>query len=276
MNSRDCCAVVALDSRQREQVARHLPLVQHTLNRHPGLWRRRRRREPAELIQEGCLALIDAVRRHDPSRHGKFAAFAMARIRWAMARHAAEQDQSIRVPFTTQRRRDATAQPDARPQPADQPPRVLHLCDRGNSFVAGRSAGTLPEQGEGSPPITLGSLLRERCERAIHRALALMRSSPRCTPDTRRIIDACFVQRWSIPDPEARAPVRQLAADLRCRVSRVTHCEARFRRHLARLLAADAGIDDLRHAARRRPEGWDAEADAQTDPRRGHAAIPRH
>ncbi len=258
MASVDDREAAVLDRRQREQVARHLPLVQHTLNRHPGLWRRRRRREPAELIQEGALALIDAVRKYDSRRHGRFAAFAMARIRYAMARYAAEQDQAVRVPLITQRRRGPVGAEGDSASSADRPPRVVLLGERGRGLAAGRSSG------EVEPGVaTLGGLLRERCELAARRALAAMRSAPRCTAETRRIIDACHAERWSVPDPEARASLRWLAERLGCRVSRVAHCEARFRRHLARLLAADGTIEDLRRAARRHPEGWAAEAGGQ-------------
>src|SRR5262245_13461358 len=99
MSNGSAVPLAALSARQRRLVESHLPLIHPTLNRLDD-WVRRHRaagRYP-ELVQEGSLALIEAVRAHDPLRHGAFAPYAMARIHFAVSRFVHETHCAIRVP----------------------------------------------------------------------------------------------------------------------------------------------------------------------------------
>jgi DNA-directed RNA polymerase specialized sigma subunit len=106
MSTRAAIPLAALSARQRRLVESHLPLIHHTLSRlNEWVARHRRHGRYTELVQEGSLALIDAVRSHDPTRHGAFAPYAMARIHFAVSRFVHETQCAIRVPYSTQRRR---------------------------------------------------------------------------------------------------------------------------------------------------------------------------
>jgi hypothetical protein len=249
----------ALSARQRRLVERHLPLVHLTFRRCAHLARRARPgRERGELLQEGCLALMDAVRTHDPTRHGPFAAFAMARIHFAMSTFAREQSSAIRVPFITQRRRlgRRRAEPSDRHHP-DALPRVVHL---GNARPTPNEESTRRRYaegmaGRGDGGATLGDLVRECYDQALARAVSDMKHSPRSAPGADLVLEQCARERWEVPEPEARTPLRKLARALDCSLSRVAHCEERFRARVAKLLADDARYVELRRLARRCPDG---------------------
>ena len=252
-----CVPLEALSMRQRKLVERHLPLVYLTLNRHPDLARLRRPgRDRQELLQEGCLALADAVRSHDPTRHGHFAAFAMARIRYAMSVYAHEQTHSIRVPFITQRRRKARRL-GVNDDPGSGVPTPYFLSiDRPDRWTARRHAVLPPADhtvDESCGP-SVGELLRERYDQARARVVSGMKHSPRCTPDLRELVDRCSQERWAIPEPEVRTSLGRLAAAHGCSINRVTHCEERFRRRVADELNADAAFAELRRLGRTHPD----------------------
>lgn len=254
----DYVPLEALSRRQRRLVERHLPLVHLTLKRHRELSvPRRRGRDRRELLQEGCLALAEAVRRHDPTRHGHFAAYAMARIRYAMSLYAHEQTHFIRVPFITQRRRQAMRPGADGAVDSGPAPRRLSLEGSGR-FSSRRAAAPLMEccDSESVGP-SIGELLRERFDRAGARVIAGMKRSARCPPDLRELVDRCAKERWSIPDPETRTSLSKLAAAHGCSPSRVMHCEERFRRRVADELNADARFAELRRLGRTYPEALD-------------------
>ncbi|MBN2559807.1 MAG: hypothetical protein JXQ75_02615 [Phycisphaerae bacterium] len=249
----------AMSARQRRLVERHLPLVHLTLRRHGDLARLcRAGREPSELLQEGCLALMEAVRAHDPARHGHFASFAMARIHYAMSRYAHEQSSLIRIPFITQRRRKnrLTGGPPDRHHP-DALPRVVRMSDDrktpSQKLVRRLYAEAVARRRDG---VTIGDLVRECYDRAAAQVVSRMKSSPRCTTGLRKLVDRCSRERWTVPEPDARTPVRQLADALGCSMGRVTHCEERFRKKVAAVLQADLAYGELRRIGRRRTEGW--------------------
>ena len=248
----------ALSARQRRLMERHLPLVHLVLRRHPRLARLRPAgRDRAELFQEGCLALAEAIRSHDPRRHVHFAAFAMARIRFAMSTYSHEQAALIRVPFITQRRWKARRMARAdRHRPMDPAPRVIPV-DRLGMLPAGRLAREqYPERAfedRGRPSV--GDLLRAGYDRARCRAVARLKRSPECTRAVRAALDRCSQERWAIPDPQARSSLAGLAAAAGTSPSRINHYEERFRRIVAEILQADAAFVELRRWQRSRPEG---------------------
>ncbi|MCB9856084.1 MAG: hypothetical protein H6818_10400 [Phycisphaerales bacterium] len=242
-----------LSSRQRGIVESHLRLVQHTLNRNRHLIRYRQEgREEHELFQEGCLALIEAVRNHDASRHGHFGPYAMARIHFALSRHVHENDASVRVPFITQRRRRAKALPPAADSRSGAPLPIVQRLGDANAPPARRAQdGEFPNQPR------IGDLIAERIEGAMLQVIDDMKRAPRCSPGTPEVIERCAEERWRIPEPDARMSIRKLARALDCSVGRITHCEERFRQRMGKALNNDPTYCALRDEARRGERGFD-------------------
>lgn len=273
-----------LSMRQQSLVERNLPLVHLTLGRRRGLWSEGRcGRERSELFQEGCIALAEAVRSHDPARHGPFAPYAMARIHFAVSSYALEQSSAIRVPFIAQRRRQASVMRDekcaAKPgkQLADAADirigRRLELRDR-----AADRRTLIPQESAGDERPTLGELLRERLDAAAERVAADMRGCRRCRSGTAELIDLCLRERWIVPEPEAKTPIRRLARQFDCSIGRVTHGEARFRRKMAKSLESDAVFVELRRLAKSHPDGLQRRVSDEEMERlvRGNGKDARH
>lgn len=255
----------ALSARQRRVVEQNMPLVHLTLNRHAGLCRRRRvGRERSELFQEGCVALVEAVRNHDPQRHGVFASFAMARIHFAVSRFVHEHESSIRVPYITQRRRKRLQgdAPSDRHRP-DALPRVVSEGDDGEATRSGRPRGHDRRASDVSlGAVTIGDRIRDCLDHASRVAVREMENAPRCGPDHRDVVRRCAQERWNIPEPEARTPIRRLAEALACSVGRITHCEDRFKKKVAAALERDEAYLALRRLARQNPAGMRGSVDA--------------
>lgn len=257
MRARDADVVQldALSNAQRDLVESHLPLVQHTLNRHRHLVRTGR--DAAELFQEGCLALIESVRNHDVQRHGHFAAFAMARIHFALSKFVHENDSAVRVPFITQRRQRAAGR-NGRPNAHRGMP--LPVVQRLTEAATPARNGAAP----GRPPsVPIGELIRDRLEAAMTRVIADMKTSPRCAAGTREVVELCARERWRIPEPESRTSIRKLAKALNCSVGRITHCEERFRRRMNEALPGDPTYRTLRDWARCSRRGFDEPMSAE-------------
>lgn len=245
-------SLAGLSGAQRRLVERHLPLV-HLSMRRTGVLARRRRtgREYRDLFQEGALCLAEAVRSHDPARHGEFAAFAMARIRFAVSRYAQENNCLIRVPLITQRR-SRSREAGAAANRAGRLPRIVYMSGgsppprrrswRGESSSdSANSDGTI-ERGR----------LGERIETAILLTLRQMKASSRSRTDYRRLIDICAEERWLVPEPESRTPLRDIARRLDCSIGRITRCERLFRAKVAeRLTVEGIGSPDRKHPAAR-------------------------
>ncbi len=252
----------AISTRQRRLVESHLPLVHLTLRRHYSLTSGYGGgQEACELLQEGCLALTEAVRLHDPTRHGHFASFAMARIHYAMSRYAHEYGSLIRIPFITQRRRKKQRQRLASAGDRHHPdmlPRVVRTHDERNMPSRGVARRLYSERLATRPAgVTIGDMVRECYDRVAGAVVSQMKRSPRCTPSLRELVDRCSRERWSIPEPDERTSVRRLAAALGCSLGRVTHCEERFRKKMATRLETDVTYCELVRLGRQRAEGWD-------------------
>ncbi len=249
----------ALSEGQRRLVERHLPLVNLTLRRHAGLIRDDQvGREHAELFQEGAIALAEAIKHHDPARHGDFPAFAMARIHFAISRFAHEHSGVIRVPFIAQRRQRDQQKASTAAQPAVEAlPRVTR-SEHGMTSLPSRSTFYSDEAArpDAIDRPTLGDLIRDRIDAAGRRAIAEMKSSPRMRRDSSGIIEECHAERWSIPDPESRTPIRQLCRSLGCSMGRITHSEERYRKLVVAALEEDEDYERLRELVRRHPAGY--------------------
>ena len=248
-----------MSARQCQFVENNLPLVYLTLRRHRYLTDHHRAgREPKELFQEGSLALMEAVRMHDPIRHGEFAAFAMARIHFAISRYVHEYTGAIRVPFITQRRRKKNREEKEcdrhRPAPL---PRVVSMKDGRHGTTRLRtSIREVHHASSVQDEVTIGDMIRERFDRAMREVARDMKNSPRCTQDNSDVIERCLEERWSVPEPTARTSIRQLAKSLSCSAGRVTYYEERFRKKLAAALNGDETYRTLTRIAKLKPEGW--------------------
>lgn len=242
-----------LSDRQRSLVESHLRLVHFTIHRNRHLIRQRQNgREAHELFQEGCLALIDAIRNHDASLHGHFGPYAMARIHFALSRYIHENEGIVRVPYITQRRRRAKGVPNLSESRTGLPlPTVQRLGDA----AAPPSRGALDEEFPDQPRI--GDLIADRVEIAMQKVIDAMKRAPRCARDTAEVIERCAQERWRIPEPEARMSIRKLAKSLDCSVGRITHCEERFKQGMGRALNDDPAFCALRDEARQAERGFD-------------------
>lgn len=248
----------AMSNRQRRVVERNLPLVRLTLRRHGQLSERGRvGREPVELFQEGCLALMAAVRSHDPVRHGHFGAYAMARIHFAISQYVHEAASAIRVPFITQRRRrERRGSTTTDRHHPDRLPRVVCMADAGDAETqSGRRRWQHDPIASPSNTLTIGELVRERVDRATACVVREMKVAPGCAEGHREVVERCARERWKVPEPDARTPIRQMARSLRCSVGRITHCEERFHKKVAQTLIADRVFKKLTRLARRQPTG---------------------
>lgn len=238
----------ALSERQRRLVRRHLPLVLLTLERMPGVSRRRTGRERGELLQEGSLALAEAVRHHDPSRHGAFGPYAMSRVRFAISRYAHEHHSSIRVPFITQRRSRQRREADRHDPNA--PPRFV-TCN----LTKLRDDRSSPHAPDGAARgATIGELLRQRYDAAL---AAAERQLGRRTGRAGRaaLVERCVRERWMVPEPEEKTALRALAAEQGCPLSRVARCDAEIRAAVAAALRSDAAFAYLCRLRERREGG---------------------
>ena len=252
-----------LSDRQRRIVQRHVPLVYLSLERMdvPGQGRHGRL-ERRDLLQEGFVALVEAFRSHDAARHGSFAPFAMSRVQYSISRFLHEDMNGVRIPFITQRRRkrrDADMQDRHRP---DEPPRMVRLPE---FFDDGGRRGrryALDDRRQDREGPTVGDMVRDRCDAAMQEVARDMRLDPACRPETAALVERCHDERWSVPEPQMQTPLRQLARETGASLGRVTHCEERFRRRVAKRLLADKAFQSLMREARRRREGLKARPEA--------------
>src|SRR3981189_3497638 len=88
----------AVIDRVDDLVSRHLPLVRASARRYVGCgeaW--------DDLVQVGCVGLVAAARRFDPSRGTPFAAYAQPTIDGELRRHLRDRSSTVRVPRREQR-----------------------------------------------------------------------------------------------------------------------------------------------------------------------------
>ncbi|RIK68241.1 MAG: hypothetical protein DCC65_03340 [Planctomycetota bacterium] len=271
----------ALSCAQRRVVERYLWLASAAVRKTCVVARANRAgREFRDLWQEGALALAEAVRTHDPARHGDFAPYALARIRFSVSRYAQENSCAIRVPYITQRRRRARLRAseldespgEGTPPPAEDPspsrdtlnnacvgdgqdgagggedeeliladvparrwepallPRVVNIgCGSPHPRRAHGRHDPDARAREGARQRRLEEVMGP----AIREAVRKLKSTPGRSADYRRMIELCAAERWLIPEPEAKLPIRELARRLGCSIGRITRCEERFRREAA-------------------------------------------
>jgi RNA polymerase sigma factor (sigma-70 family) len=106
-----------------------------------------------DLVQEGCIGLLEAIDRYDPARHPDFDAFARFRIRRAIRNALTEQARLIRLPRHVVARRHLLARREAElAASAGRQPTTAELA-----VAAGLSeAQVLQAQGAPTDPLSLG------------------------------------------------------------------------------------------------------------------------
>ena len=223
---------------------RHLRLVSLQLRRQ----RRFRRpdrvgRERADLFQDGCLGLAEAIRRFDPAGPVAFGPFALARIRRAIHDGLCDGGSGVRVPGRTLRRWRARRR--AAPRVRADVGQDRRRPERCPAVASGLHADALPAEAlepDSRNRPTIGDLARQRWERLAREVVDEMVRDPRGRPDTAGLIRACLEERWLVAREESRFPLRGLAERFHSGLGRVTHYEQRFRAEFERAIRADPAL----------------------------------
>ncbi len=235
-------APAPLTAEQQKLVAENTGLVGlHLKRRVHSLDLPSRERERADLFQEGCLGLMEAARRWDPASGIPFGAFALLRIRRAVAAALrtgfSEPGARVRRP---RRRRDPAGEDgrrsDERRRHDPAGPRMHQLPrDAGASLVDRRQA---PGDESGQMP---GERLRELIESAARQAASdyLARRSDVAGLDA--VVQRVLEERLLVPDEERRRPLRRIAAETGATFARVENCE----RALCRMIRSRLASEDL-------------------------------
>lgn len=278
-----------LTDAQQAESRRHLPLVGLQLRRQAGVGRAGRvDRDPDDLFQEGAVALLRALRDHDPRRHGDFPPYALARIHYAMGRALCEQSGGIRIPFGVYRRHHHDARGELRPI-EEAPSRAGDARRRDRQATRRRTdrdadtprrEAAVPREVRHDPDLALRParsssgvtdagprllhLFRERFDALARRVAGEMIAAardPRSRKDAAPVVSACLNERWLIPEESQRTPFRVLAARCGTSLGRLVRCDNAFHQRLRQALSSDlptrwlveraAGeAEGLRYAAR--------------------------
>jgi len=254
--------LAGLSERQQRLVEQHIDLVRFAVARSGGRrCAQRHDMEYTDLMQEGSMALMEAVRAHDPARHGAFEPYAISRINFAVSRYAHEHGGLVRVPFVTQRRvraqdrRLQEADASASGAAANRLPRVL--CAEGidhRGFSRRRAAQEASERS--AERMTVADAAGPRIAGVLAGVRDRLLGASGRSPRREEIIRRCFDERWTIPEADARTPIRQLARELGCSLGGITHCEARFEREAAAAIERDPVLVQLRRMAKSSPYGF--------------------
>lgn len=262
-NSERAIPLAAMSDRQRRIVQTHLPLVYLTLSRMQLRAERPREvQERRDLVQEGSLALVEAFRKHDPERHGSFAAYAMSRVHYSMSQYLHERLPGVRVPFTTQRRHVRARNDRLDRHRPDAPPRERRLPDFLDGITPRRRRHSCNDFQDRDARPTIGDLVRDLYDLAAQTIVREMKLDPLSRPDTATLLSRCHDERWTVPESEVKTPIRQLARELGCSLGRLTHCEERFRRRVAERLRSDEVFQMLLDEAASRREGLEHRMEA--------------
>ncbi|NOX57581.1 MAG: hypothetical protein GXP29_01820 [Planctomycetes bacterium] len=215
-------------------------------------------RDYDDLFQEGCLGLIQSVRKYNPDSGIPFVAFALPRIHTSVSTALLRDESLIRIP---RRRKKPGDQPDAERAYRSQAPKVysLDVDPKDRRFVASSTA-------LGSPDVrTIGERLREKYEQAIDIAKRMVQKRKATRDDRGELIDRLIDQRLLVPEPDAKTALRQIARDTDSSYSRVLQCERRIQIAMRRALTGDLEFRQLLESARRSDEGAEKEIDPQLD-----------
>lgn len=272
----------SLSDRQRRLVEQHMDLVRFAVARSGGRrCARRHDMEYVDLMQEGSMALMEAVRAHDPARHGVFEPYAISRIHFAVSRYAHEHGGLVRVPFVTQRRvraRDRQLQQaDATlPGPGSGHPPRVHCIEAIEHHGPPHASGSHDASERSAERMTVADAAAPRIARALTQVRDRLLGTAGRSPRRGEIIRRCYAERWTIPEVDARTPIRQLARELGCSLGGITHCEARFEREAAAAIDRDPVMVQLRRMAKSSPHGFGHRlTDEELEELRPHLAPAR-
>jgi hypothetical protein len=261
-----------LTEEQRKLVEQNVGLINVHIRRFVAVPRSpTRQREYDDLYQEGCLALMQAAKTHDPDRHGAFAAYAIPRIHHAISIALYERFSTVRVPAKSvkrarERRRKLVGTERHRPEPAlvethSLPAASLDACasaqQRHRPSYTTRHTGR-PWRGD-QPSIR--SRLRHKYEAAVREAAERICAAGRGRSDRSKLIQRFVEERLLIPEPESRTAKRQLARDFNCSIGRIQTCEDALASETRLLLNADDEFQALLRLARKHEEGMDLAVD---------------
>lgn len=225
-----------LTTEQQALVAANIGLVGvHIRNR----VRCRRRpvvgREYDDLFQTGCLALVNAARRYEPSRDGPFGPYALLRIRRAIHVWLLSEAPLVHVPYGK-----ALGSTNVRCGRTEPPGRRLARENLTADPIDTRLAA-----GE-----TLRHGLRRRFERAVPRALEALAAENRRRTDPSLILARIASERVLIGDPREQTPIRDLAREFRISSGRICEHEKRLLREIGEQMRRDPQVRLLNRMAR--------------------------
>ncbi|MCH7700199.1 MAG: hypothetical protein IID37_00810 [Planctomycetes bacterium] len=251
---------VPLTPDQKRLVEENLGLVGVNLRRYSQPWSAPRRdREWDDLFQEGCLALMDAARSHQPERGIPFPAYALPRIRAALGIAIERVFTNIRTPLRRRRRRVAgdDESGDQTSRYPQQVPGDRELDSR--PCVARHDPGMQP-MGE-----TVGDRVRSRFDRAVGKAVADVSALPDRRGDLPQLVHQIVDGRLTMPDEESRCSLRGLAEKTGSTYGRVVECEQRLLARMRYHLNNDPVFAFLRRWARDHVTGVHTPIDADLE-----------
>jgi hypothetical protein len=275
---------VKLTEEQRQLVAKNMGLVNVHIRRFVALPRSAsREREYEDIFQEGCLALMEAARTHNPAAHGPFAAYAIPKIHHAISIALYEHFSTVRVPakaIKRARRRVRVGRALQRHRPEPALIRTHAFTDESLDNAVGTEVRHQP--GSTTRPVgrpwrperpTVRVRLREKYEAAVRTAAERLSGGLRGRDDRDALIKRFVEERFLVPDPNARTPKRQLARDFRCSIGRIESCEDSMVAAIRSLLGADEEFALLLRLAHRDQHGMDAVIDRDVAVGLDRAAI---
>ena len=231
-----------LNEQQARLVEENLHLVNAHLRRNPQR-SNEPQRERDDLYQEGCLGLIDAVRRYDPASGIAFGAYASRRIHQAVSQASYERFSTVRVPMRTQLKK--------RGQDQVRPVRPLSL----QALELDPESRPTDRKTDPSARPTIAGRLREKYESAVQNArLAACKRAGR-RGDRQRLVDEIIDHRLLVPDDEHKNSLRQIACRTHSSYSRVAGCEKKLVMHIGRVLEDDPEYRRLSSLAEESADG---------------------
>jgi|CXWL01.1.fsa_nt_gi hypothetical protein len=244
----------ALDDTQRILVKDNIGLVyvhmKHYVARHRIPWTQR---EWEDLVQEGCLGLIRAAQDFNPLGKIPFAAFALPRIHTAV-RRAMLKRFGTGVAFAGGDSPSKRSLFGMAEKPDWSPRKPRRRADDGNPLDA---------LGDwwGCNSDTIGVRMREKYERAVHRAVAHVLEGGESDDAHGELVRALASDRHLVPDAHARKPFRQIAKRLHAHYTKVTQCDRQLSLAIRRGLEGDPEFAELQRMAREQPRGVDTPVD---------------
>lgn len=246
----------ALNDAQQLLVRDNIGLVRvhmkHYVDRHGVPWTKR---EWEDLFQDGCLGLIRAAQDFNPLGKIPFAAFALPRIHSAVRRAMLKRhgngvagaggDASAKRSLF-----GVSEKPDWSPR---KPRRSTH--DESPLDALGDWKGANKD--------TVGVRLREKYERAVHRAVACVLAQGDADDTQAEIVRALATDRHLVPDAHARRPYRQIARRTNAPYTRVIQYDRQLREAIRRGLEGDPEFSELLRMTRAEPRGVESPVDDQ-------------